>query len=62
LDNSGATAGVCTGKAKPKPVYVGARPRTELILFFNGLIDDVRIYDRALSAAEVWQLYQQGVD
>jgi subtilisin family serine protease len=29
--------------------------------FFNGKIDDVRIYDRALSAGEVWLLYQQGL-
>ncbi|MDC1006276.1 kelch repeat-containing protein, partial [Opitutales bacterium] len=28
--------------------------------FFNGLIDDVRIYDRALSAAEVQALYNLG--
>ncbi len=25
---------------------------------FDGLIDDVRIYDRALSAEEIWQLYR----
>jgi hypothetical protein len=29
----------------------------ESLFFFNGLIDDVRIYNRALSAAEVAQLY-----
>jgi type VI protein secretion system component Hcp len=29
--------------------------------YFNGKIDDVRIYDRALSAAEVEQLYQAGL-
>ena len=28
--------------------------------FFNGLIDDVRIYDRALSAEEVQALYNMG--
>ena len=31
-------------------------------LFFNGTIDDVRIYDRALSAGEIWELYQKGVE
>ena len=25
--------------------------------YFNGIIDEVRIYNRALSAAEIWQLY-----
>jgi hypothetical protein len=28
-------------------------------LLFHGLIDDVRIYNRALSAAEVAQLFSQ---
>ncbi len=27
---------------------------------FNGSIDEVRIYNRSLSAEEVWQLYQIG--
>ena len=30
------------------------------INYFNGLIDDVRIYDRALSAEEVQALYNLG--
>ncbi len=29
---------------------------------FQGIIDDVRIYDRALSGEEVWQLYQGGLN
>ena len=28
--------------------------------FFNGKLDDIRIYNRALTAAEVKQLYQLG--
>ncbi|MDP3996219.1 MAG: LamG-like jellyroll fold domain-containing protein, partial [bacterium] len=28
--------------------------------FFNGLLDDVRIYSRALSASEIKQLYNMG--
>ncbi|MCJ7778105.1 MAG: LamG domain-containing protein, partial [Sedimentisphaerales bacterium] len=28
--------------------------------YFDGMIDDVRVYDRGLSAEEIWQLYQQG--
>jgi hypothetical protein len=28
---------------------------------FQGVMDDVRIYNRALSAAEIWQLYQSGL-
>ena len=30
--------------------------------FFRGLIDDVRIYHRALSSAEVKELYQTTLD
>ncbi|MHC4743404.1 MAG: LamG-like jellyroll fold domain-containing protein, partial [Planctomycetota bacterium] len=28
---------------------------------FDGIIDDVRVYDRALTGGEVWQLYQDGL-
>jgi hypothetical protein len=31
------------------------------IFFFNGKIDDVRIYDRALSDADLWQIYRASV-
>jgi parallel beta-helix repeat protein len=31
-------------------------------VFFNGTIDDVRIYDRALSKEEILQLYQEGLE
>jgi hypothetical protein len=30
-------------------------------IYFNGYIDDVRIYDRALSPTEVLALYQSGL-
>ena len=29
--------------------------------FFNGAIDDIRIYDGALSNDEVWQIYEEGL-
>ena len=28
--------------------------------FFSGIIDDIRIYDRALSETEIQELYHQG--
>jgi hypothetical protein len=37
-------------------IYIGSDDRG--LSFFNGLIDDIRIYNRALSASEVQQLYQ----
>jgi hypothetical protein len=30
--------------------------------YFNGKIDDVRIYNRALSAGEIWQICREGFD
>ncbi|MDP2933123.1 MAG: LamG domain-containing protein, partial [bacterium] len=38
---------------------IGYSPKTG-IYFFNGLIDDVRVYNRALSADEVAALYRTG--
>ena len=58
LDTTGTTAGILTGQSAK--VYIGAvdSPSEGLHNFFNGEIDDVRIYDKALSAEEIWQLYQ----
>ncbi len=39
-----------------RPLYIGKR----LSAWFNGVIDDVRIYNRALTANDVALLYQQG--
>ncbi|MHC4098381.1 MAG: LamG domain-containing protein, partial [Planctomycetota bacterium] len=58
--------GVITGKwpnnmftktptGNTKPVLIGRRDDGN---YFNGLIDDVRIYDRALSEEEIWEVYQ----
>jgi len=44
------------------PLVIGDRIRTGCSDPFNGIIDDVRIYDRALSAGEIWQLYQDGLN
>jgi hypothetical protein len=35
--------------------------RIDALYYFPGTVDDVRIYNRALSASEIQQLYQQGV-
>ena len=41
-------------------VYIGTRPG--LLQYFNGIIDEVRIYNRALSAAEIQENFQKGPD
>jgi len=64
LDTTGATAGVVTGKSSK--VLIGTHEVYDKGVWtkyghFNGIIDDVRIYDRALSAQEVEQLYEEGM-
>ena len=47
------------GILTPQPVRIGIRK--DSTSGFNGIIDDVRIYNRALSDAEVLQIYQDGL-
>jgi hypothetical protein len=42
-----------------EPLRIANRRSTDIS--FDGIIDDVRIYNRALLAGEVWQLYQDGL-
>ncbi len=39
---------------------IGAQHRAVVDRYFSGSLDDVRLYNRALSAQEVQQLYAQG--
>jgi hypothetical protein len=36
---------------------IGARGALGEVTFFNGIIDEVRLYNRVLSSQEVWELY-----
>jgi len=42
-------------------VRIGARGDNEAVSFFNGQIDDLRIYNRALNEAEIQELYGMGL-
>jgi len=55
---AGGTA-VGTGDAT-RNWSIGNATRTDNAEWFNGQLDDIRIYNRALSASEVRQLYQLG--
>jgi parallel beta-helix repeat protein len=44
-----------------EPVLIGVYHKDRLANQFRGTIDDVRIYNRALSAAEIEELYQSGL-
>jgi hypothetical protein len=48
--------------ASAEDLFIGCFKLTgSLARFFNGKIDDVRIYDRALSAGEIWTIYDPEV-
>lgn len=51
LDTSASRSG--TLNVDTRPVYIGGRSGAD---FFNGMIRDVRLYNRALSASEIQQL------
>lgn len=57
--NAGAGYGQLLALPTPAPVGIG-RDRGRNTSYFNGVIDDVRIYNRALSQAEVTTLYNGG--
>jgi len=42
-----------------QPIHIGRKGTPERYFFFNGAIDDVRIYNRALTAAEIQSLYEE---
>ncbi len=58
FDNKLSTTRTVFATASLYQPYIGARQGTSY--FYNGLIDEVRIYNRALSDAEITELYQRG--
>ena len=52
------TAGIAAGTAK---FIIGANDGTSIANYFDGLIDDVAIFNRALTAAEVLAIKNYGV-
>jgi hypothetical protein len=58
----GSDVGACTGQDGTLDSFhigdtqFGASP----VNYFNGLLDDVRVYNRSLSATEIQQLYKLG--
>ncbi len=59
--HDGSTSGSGTyTPATGHSLTIGARLETGQQVYFEGLIDDVRVYNRALSASEVQQLYLMG--
>ncbi len=58
-------AGPCSGlmhsDAVDRSLYIGNRP-IWAVRYFNGLIDEVRIYSTALTATEIQQHYAEGLE
>lgn len=40
---------------------IGAAPLVSANMLYNGIIDDVRIYNRALTPVEIYNLYRYGL-
>jgi hypothetical protein len=59
LESSPSASGSIT--SENEIFYIG-RQIIDLSMPFNGLIDEVAIYNRALTDEEIWQLYQNAVD
>jgi len=60
LYRSGVKVSEQPGKLRPnadEPLYIGRKSTEEPYFFFHGKIDDLRIYDRALSEEEVRELF-----
>lgn len=63
VNNTGSTAVAATWggfTSTTLPMYIGATHNSDLHDMQNGSIDDVRVYDRALSASEISQLVTGG--
>jgi len=45
----------------PDTIRIGNRADGLATFYFNGIIDEVSIYDRALSAEEIWKIYREGM-
>ncbi|MHC4571859.1 MAG: LamG domain-containing protein [Planctomycetota bacterium] len=59
IDKTGPQTGsISSIKATTEPLFIGQENSGS---YFEGTTDDVRIYDRVLSAGEIWQLYQDGL-
>jgi hypothetical protein len=61
LDNSATVAGGTIRATASIPTYIGTKLGSpSFVNYFSGNIDDVRIYDRVLTASEILQLYNAG--
>lgn len=55
---AGTNAGTWYSAVTGKKFLIGLLTRTTSVIPFNGKIDDVRVYSRVLSDAEIWDIFQ----
>ena len=49
-------------KTSPYPLYIGRASAPGSACFFSGLIDDVRIYNAAISTSQIKEQYYSGLN
>jgi hypothetical protein len=59
---STAGGGAITNITTSEPVRIAGKGGTDFTQYHDGKIDDVRIYNRALTAAEIAGIYASGRD
>ncbi|MHC4110088.1 MAG: LamG domain-containing protein [Planctomycetota bacterium] len=59
MPGSGTIGAISSDNLKIGALRFGGNPISN---HFDGVIDDVHIYNRALTAGEIWELYQEGLD
>jgi hypothetical protein len=61
VDSAALPTGVVGGSPSATPTAIGIGANRGTASFFSGMLDDIRIYDRALAAPEIMQLYAYSI-
>jgi signal peptidase I len=61
LNKTKYESSVTTGRIQSSDIPLTVGCRSVLYLFFKGIIDDVRVYNRALSDKEIRSIYYRGI-
>lgn len=61
LDQSHALGALTSYPSGSAGATIGAAPLVSANMLYNGIIDDVRIYNRALTPVEIYNLYRYGL-
>ncbi len=62
VDGVSVDTGTMPAITPTEPLVIGADSNLDSIRFFHGYIDEVAIFDRALTAPEIAEAYEVGLD